>query len=53
MLALDFGFKYNVKVFFFYLFVCFFKQLALFDMGQMQNITAVTPKDALLKIKAN
>lgn len=37
---------------FIYLFV-FFKQLALFDMGQMQNITAVTPKDALLKIKAN
>lgn len=52
MLALDFGFKYNVKVFI-YLFICFFKQLALFDMGQMQNITAVTPKDALLKIKAN
>lgn len=52
MLALDFGFKYNVKVFCFFL-ICFFKQLALLDIGQMQNITAVTPKDALLKIKAN
>lgn len=53
MLALDFGFKYNVKGFFYLFVVFFFKQLALFDMGQMQNITAVTPKDALLKIKAN